>query len=88
MASLPMSIQLPRVFLYYKMRANNTVELSKLTLPSHVKNLPLSRAVVVAITFSIDDTEYSALMVPSTSQLTEASAAISLRMTYELQPIK
>ena len=65
----------------------HAVKLSKLTLPSHVRNLPLSLLVVVTITFSIDETEYSALMVPSTSQLTEASAAISLRTTHELRHI-
>lgn len=41
----------------------------------------------MTITFSIDDTEYSALMIPSTSQLTEASAAISLQTAHELRPI-
>ena len=55
------------------------IDWGELTLPSHVRNLPVSLGVVVAITFSMEDTEYSTLMIPSTCQPTEISAAMSLQ---------
>ena len=69
---------LPWMFLRHVNICRQCTERSRLTLPSHVKNLPVSLEVVVAMTFSMDDTEYSTLIIPSTCQPTEISAAISL----------
>ena len=66
------------MFLRHVNSGRQYIEWSRLTLPSHVKNLPVSLGVVVAMTFSMDDTEYSTLMIPSTCQPTEISVAISL----------
>ena len=70
---------LPRMLLMLVNTGHQCIDWSGLTLPSHVKNLPVSLGVVVAITFSMEDTEYSTLMIPSTCQPTEISAAISLQ---------
>lgn len=70
------------MFLELVNTGHQCIEWSRLTLPSHVKNLPVSLDVVVAITFSMDDTEYSTLIIPSTCQPTEISAAMSLKKDF------
>ena len=49
----------------------------ELTFPSQVKNLPVSLKPFVLITLSIDETDSSVLMMPSTSHPTD-TLAISL----------
>ena len=49
-----------------------------------MRNLPVSLGVVVAITLSMEDTENSTLMIPSTSQPTDMSdMSLAIHVSFE-----